>query len=248
MLTKGFYCIIIFVILSCSNKGKKESAFNITGQIKYTTGMKIYLQELDLQNIKNLDSVIIGPQGKFSFANDPADQGFYLLKLQDGKFITLLLNKGENISITGDLKTFPRIYTITGSKGSQLLKEFYDHTARNKEKGDSLMAILHTHQYASDYYQLTISYDNLFQAIWQDQRNFEKIYIDKNITSLSSLLVLNYAFGPRPVLSEDEDFSYYLKVDGNLMKLFPLNKHVIYHHKRVEEYKRQLQVKQHAPK
>ena len=101
------------------------------------------------------------------------------------------------------------------------------------------MDVLHTHQYASDYYKITISFDTLFQGTWQDQRKFEKDFIDKNTSSLSSLLVLNYAFGPRPVLSKDEDFSYYLKVDNSMMRLFPTNKHVIYHHKRITEYQRQ---------
>jgi hypothetical protein len=233
-----FILSAIFVFSSCSTHNKQGSSFIIIGQIKYTSGMKIFLQELDLQDIKSLDSVTISPQGKFSFAYSPADQGFYLLKLQDGRVVTLLLKKGENIMIKGDLKTFPRNYEVTGSKGSGLLKQFYDHTNRNKEKGDSLMDILHTHQYASDYYKITISFDTLFQDIWQDQRKFEKNFIDKNISSLSSLLVLNYAFGPRPVLSKDDDYSYYQKVDSSMMRSFPANKHVIYHHKRIAEYQR----------
>jgi hypothetical protein len=239
----SFLFIVLFILVSCSNNEKKESSFTINGQIKYTSGMKIVLQELDLQDIKTLDSATIDPQGIFSFTYNPSDQGFYLLKLQDGRFITLLLNKGERVTITGDLKTFPRSYNITGSRGSELLKEFYEYTARNKAIGDSLMDVLHTHQYSSDYYKITISFDTLFQDIWHGQKTFEKNFIDKNRKSLSSLLVLNYAFGPRPVLSVDEDFSYYLKVDSSLMKLFPLNKHVIYHHKRIAEFQRQKQVK-----
>jgi hypothetical protein len=242
-ISKWFYFIIIFFIMSCSGNMKKESSFTISGQIKYTTGMKAYLQELDLQDIKTLDSVVIGPQGKFSFTYSPADQGFYLLKLQNGRLITLLLNKGENVTIKGDLKSFPRNFEVSGSRESMLLEQFYDHTTMNKEKGDSLMDVLHTHQYASDYYKITISFDTLFQGIWQDQRKFEKNFIDKNIRSLASLLVLNYTFGPRPVLSKDEDFAYYLKVDSSMMKSFPTNKHVIYHHKRITEYQRQMNIK-----
>lgn len=246
-LTCIFTClylmIAICILISCKNKEYKESSFTINGQIKYTSGMKIILQELDLQDTKNLDSVIIDQKGKFSFAYHPSDQGFYILKLQDGRFITLLLNKGENVMLTGDLKKFPKDYTLTGSKGSLLLKEFYDHTAKNRKKGDSLMEVLHTHQYSSDYYKISMSFDVLFQDIWQDQRKFEKAFIDRNPASLSCLIVLNYAFGPRPVLSEDEDFSYYLKVDNNLMKSFPKNKHVVYHHKRITEYQRQKTIK-----
>jgi hypothetical protein len=243
VISKCLFAIVILFLLACSNNGIKESSVTISGQLKYTSGMKIYFQELDLQDVKTLDSAIIDLQGKFRFICNSSDEGFYILKLQDGRFVTLLLKRGENVFIKGDLKRFPGIYEVSGSTGSGLLKEFYDHTTRNKRKGDSLMDILHTHQYASDYYKITIAFDTLFQDIWHDQRKFEMNFIDKNIGSLSSLLVLNYAFGPRPVLSEDIDFNYYLKVDNSMMKLFPRNKHVIYHHKRIAEYQRQLQVR-----
>lgn len=232
----------MFIFSSCSNNQRNHTSFTIQGQFKNASGSKILLQELDLQDVKTLDSTYFDPQGKFIFSHEPADQGFYLLKLTDGRFITLLLNKGENLTISCDMNRFPREYSLTGSNGSGLLKDFYDHTSRNKEKGDSLTAILHNHQYSSDYYQLTLSFDSLFLNIWKDQKKFEKNFIDKNIKSLSSLLVLNYAFGPRPVLSEDKDFGYYLKVDSSLMKAFPLNKHVVYHHKRIE-YQRQQEAK-----
>lgn len=234
-----FLFLVIFILSSCSYNQRNNTFFTISGQFKNASGKKIVLQELDLQDVKTLDSASFDPQGKFGFTYKLADQGFYLLKLPDGRFITLLLNKGENLTISGNIKRFPQEYSLTGSKGSELLKYFYDHTSRNKEKGDSLTDILHNHQYSPDYYQLTLSFDSLFLNIWEDQKKFEKNFIDKNIKSLSSLLVLNYAFGPRPVLSEDEDFSYYSKVDSSLMKVFPLNKHVIYHHKRIAEYQRQ---------
>jgi hypothetical protein len=234
-----YLMMFMFILVSCANNEKKDSFFTINGQFNNSSGNKILLQELDLQDIKTVDSAWFDPQGKFRLTYELADQGFYLLKLPDGRFITLLLNRGENLTISGDIKRFPREYSLTGSNGSRLLKEFYDHTGRNKDKGDSLMDVLRTHQYSDDYFQLTLSFDTLFQNIWQDQKKFEKNFIDRNINSLSSLLVLNYSFGPRPVLSEDEDFSYYFKVDSSLMKAFPLNKHVIYHHKRIAEYQRQ---------
>ena len=232
------FLLILLSFSSCSDHQRTDSSFTINGQFKNASGRKFVLQEIDLQDIKNLDSVICDDQGRFIFTYKPEDLGFYLLKTGDGKFITLLLKKGDNITITGDLKTFTREYNLTGSKEALLLKDFYDRTRVNKAKGDSLMQILKQHQYSPDYYKLTISFDTIFQHIWQDQKKLEKNYIDKNIKSLTALIVLNYAFGPRPVLSEDEDFDYYLKVDSSLMKVFPSNKHVIYHHKRIVEYKR----------
>ena len=98
---------------------------------------------------------------------------------------------------------------------------------------DSLTDLLHKHQYDDDYYQLTLAFDDIFGKIWEDQKTYERNFIDQHPGSLATLLVLNYAFGPRPVLSEEDDWAYYKKVDSTLMKKFPTNKHVLYHHKRI---------------
>ena len=98
---------------------------------------------------------------------------------------------------------------------------------------DSLTDLLHQHQYDDDYYQLTLSTDEIFGRIWEDQKSFERNFIDRHPGSLATLLVLDYAFGPRPVLSEQDDWDYYKKVDSVLMKKYPTNKHVLFHHKRM---------------
>jgi len=45
-----------------------------------------------------------------------------------------------------------------------------------------------------------------------------------------------------PVLSPEEDFKYYQKLDSALVQVFPENKHVKFHHQRVLEYKRKSSV------
>ncbi|MCX6252688.1 MAG: DUF4369 domain-containing protein [Bacteroidetes bacterium] len=224
---------ILCFLSSCTLNHVHPDEFVIHGQLKNFTPGKIYLEEVDISDIRRIDSALIGNEGKFTFTGKPLDQGFYLLKLQDGQSINLLLQKNETISITGDYKKLPKVYLISGSPGSLLLKDFYHHSNKNRALADSLTDLLHKHQFDDDYYQLTLTYDDLFGKIWEDQKSFERNFIDQHQGSLATLLVLNYAFGPRPVLSEQDDWSFYKKVDSILMKKFPSNKHVLYHHKRV---------------
>jgi hypothetical protein len=57
-------------------------------------------------------------------------------------------------------------------------------------------------------------------------------FIDTNPQSLASLIVLNYSFGPKPVLTMEENLVYYRKL-SNLCRIYPENKHVLFHITRV---------------
>ncbi len=225
--------ILIVLALSCTRNGKHKDLVDLRLQFTNTKSEKVVLQELGVKDIRNLDSAFFDEKGKASFALKVPDPGFYMIRLTDGRFQTLNLAGGENVTLAGDLKKFPSDCRITGSKGSELLKTFFDHSSRNRRMVDSLTEVLHQHQYSEDFYWLSLSIDTIFGKIWNDQKRFEKEFIDKNLTSLASLIVLNYSFGPRPILNEDDEFVYYFKLDTNLRKFYPHNKHVVYHHQRV---------------
>jgi hypothetical protein len=122
-----------------------------------------------------------------------------------------------------------------------LLHDFFVYTRLNERKVDSLEMLLVEQQDSSGYYLLTQRLDTSFRQIWESQVLYEKEFIDKHPGSLASLVVLNYAFGMSPVLSPEEDFEYYAKLDSVLFKKFPENKHVQYHHQRVTALLRNMQ-------
>ena len=88
-----------------------------------------------------------------------------------------------------------------------------------------------------------LQFDTLFRQIWEEQRAYEIKFLEEHPGSLTSLIVVNYSFGVRPVLSMDEDLAWYRKVDSSLTARFPGNRHVIYNSKRIADFERQKQLK-----
>jgi peroxiredoxin len=80
------------------------------------------------------------------------------------------------------------------------------------------------------------------QRIIQEQKAYTKDFIDRNISSLSSLMALYQQIGPRSyVLNPQEDFNYFEKVDSALMANYPNSEPVKSLHSQVEEIRKQME-------
>ncbi len=232
--------ITSLLIISCT-RNKTDNQFVINGKFINANNEKIYLEELNIKNITLIDSAIIDKDGKFSFQYCPSDIGFYILKIKNKNlknFITLLADRGEVIDITAKAPQISKTYKVKGSKGSELLKEFYSYTNENLEKVDSLGKIFIKSQNNPEFYYIRNSLEMSYKKILNDQRQFVRDFIDKNSSSLASLIVINARFGNDVVLLEKDDFKYYEKLDNCLIKKYPNNKHVLYNHEKISEFKR----------
>jgi hypothetical protein len=244
----GICFLSVGFLFSCKSSPKSKDEISVQVKLSHAGKDKILLKELWINEMKTIDSAVPDKEGNVRFSHFSAGPGFYLIALSDGRYITLCLAKGDQVVISGDFRKFPSDYTIAGSKGSELLRRFYEYSSGNKKKGDSLIEILRQHQYSDDFYPLTLSFDKIFHGIWDDQKKFEKEMIRRNLDSPAVLLILNYAFGPRPVLTLEEDLNDFRKVDSAMMKAHPENKHVIFHHKRVKEYLQKLETRNEGTK
>ena len=72
-------------------------------------------------NVKSVDSVKIPEDGTFSFKREIKSPAFYLLKINDRNFLTMLLAPGEKIKVQAvcDSLNYPR--SVSGSKGTELM-------------------------------------------------------------------------------------------------------------------------------
>jgi hypothetical protein len=228
------FFLFIFFGLSCT---RNQSGFTINGHLSNSKGEKIILCEMGVKEITPLDSTNIDPAGKFQFSCKTSQPGFYLLIFPDGSRITLVIKNGENLILDGNRKDPIADYIISGSQDSQLLQDFFHATMKNKIRIDSIKNILKSHEGSDDLLIISMIADSSFSVINTDQKKLEKAFIDKHPTSLASLIVLNFSFGPKPVLLMDEDFPYYEKLTG-LARVYPTNKHVIYHLERVKLFEK----------
>jgi hypothetical protein len=88
---------------------------------------------------------------------------------------------------------------------------------------------------SEDFFRISMMADSAFSGITEEQKKLEQDFIDRNPQSLASLVVLNYSFGLKPVLTPESDLSYYRKLT-DLYKRYPTNKHVQFHLKRMNLY------------
>ena len=231
--------VTILVCISACHHPPGNTA-TVMGSFTDADGFKLILQEMDTREIHAIDSVVMDHSGKFSFCPIVNEQGFWLLKAPTGKILVLLLNPGDNVTLSGNARDFPDNITMKGPVETMSLNDFFRHTRLNERKVDSLEMLLIDRQDSSDYFPLTQKIDSSFRQIAESQRTFEKNFIDAHPGSIASLVVLNYAFGMNQVLNPETDFIYYQKLDSALFIKYPENKHVKYHHQRMAEIKRKM--------
>jgi peroxiredoxin len=230
--------LISIFIYSCNNKGEKsQDEFIIKCDFTKTKNDTVYLEELLSQSVVPIDSTIIDKNGKFTFKYKPEETSFYVLRTKKSNSVILLIDKGENINITADVRQISKTYTIKGSKGSELIRILNAHIYDNYDKLDSLQVVFQERKNDSNFVKVKKFLDSTYYAIFKDQNLFIKDFIDKNPNSLASLIAIHQSFNRRRILSPDNDFEYFKKLDKNLMKAYPDNTQVIDFHKIVEHLK-----------
>jgi hypothetical protein len=187
---------------------------------------------MEVKELIALDSIITGRDGKFNFTHKLDQAGFYLLRFPDERRIILVIKKGDDLLIKGDLKDPAGDVQLSGSADSQLLERFFHETNKNKARIDSVKRELRSREGSDDFLRYSLTADSIFFRISEDQKKLEMDFIDTNPQSLASLIVLNYSFGPKPVLTMEENLVYYRKL-SNLCRIYPENKHVLFHITRV---------------
>lgn len=242
-----FFCLVFFfvtVFISCSDsKSADEDNFVINGKLYNAKEDTVYLEELTINERVVLDSVKVDKKGEFIFKYKPLQIGFYILKIDENNFVTLLIDKGETINVSADARELANSYKLEGSEGSELIRAINAKLRNNYKRVDSLQSVFEKSRYLDNFMQIKDSLDLIYFEILNDQKKYVKSFIDSNLTSLASLIALYQTFGQEPVLSEKEDFAFFEKLSTSLIKQYPNNPHSQDLYKRVQEIKKNIKDK-----
>jgi len=236
-------CLLLAILLFSCHRDSGKETITVSGVFRNGAGRSVFFREMTPSGIRTLDSARLGVSGHYSFSLKRGEAGFYVLSAGDHQNLVLTLEKGDKAGVSGDLDSALEGARITGSDESRRYGEFYGESMANLEIADSLEKILKENLGSDEFYRLSTSYDTVFGAILQAQRELEKNYIREHPGSLSSLLVLNFSFGPEPVLSWDRDSALFVLLDTALARKYPGNQHWLFHHQRILEYRREARVK-----
>lgn len=183
---------LVFVLGSCS---KKDNQFTISGVITHAAGDTIYLEEVHTASVKPVDKVKIDKNGEFRFKGNASLPTFYLLKLNDQNFITLLVDSTESIVVEADAANFHREYNVSGSVGSEQVQMLDRHLKKTQFRLDSLESLSNLYKGNPDYDNIRPKWAAQYDSIVQEQIDFSTNFVRENPFSMASILALYQKFG-----------------------------------------------------
>ena len=217
------FLIPIAIITGCLN----NKTFTVKGVINKVTQKVIYLTRVDVDKPVIIDSSKISEKGKFSFKVRASEPDFYQLEYSDSDFVNLLAEPEEKISIEFKGDILFGDYTVSGSKGSELVKILDLRLADTKRKLDSLRNIYKIASKEPGFEEKGPELESQFTNLIKEQRKKNIEFIINNISSMASIKALYQKIDDDTyVLYEPRDLQYLKIVADSLVHLYPGSKHV----------------------
>jgi peroxiredoxin len=196
----NLFCVLMLVsLMGCHHTEKSE----IRGKITNAAGKKIYLDELMVASLRPVDSAKINASGEFTLRQHVDIPTFYLLKLTDNNFITLLIDSAEKVSIKADAINFSREYSVQGSPGSLLVKELNNRLNTTKQKLDSISSLPRLFRGSPELEQRKKEWDAAYDRIVQEQIRYSSDFVKNHPFSMASVLALYQKFDDQNYVVRD---------------------------------------------
>ncbi len=246
MNLRRFFILILFAFpaLKGCNSYSGDTA-TINGTFTNLPLSQLYIYQLLPASNPLVDSVTTDASGNFSISLKVAKAGFYSIKRNSDE-ITLVVAPREVITLKGDGNALRKTYSVEGSKDSKIYREYITFTNINLAKVDSLSEVFDGFRNNPGFNLIKHQLDSAYIEIFNHQKEQVISFVNANLNSLASLLVISENFGPNPLLSEKSQPELFIKLDSILFKLHPDNSLVNTFHVRMLNFKaEQADIKAH---
>jgi peroxiredoxin len=186
------YTFIILIILAtaCTKPGE----FEIGGTITNSNDSRIYLDKLEMNGTSPFDSSDIDKHGNFKIKGMIDQPTFFLLRLNDQKFITLLLDSNEQVTFSSDYINFSSDYNLKGSAGSLKVQELNQQLSLTNKSIDSIQSLIRLHYGNEHFAKKQEQWVEEIDRICKEQQKFSNRFILDNPFSLASVLAIYQKF------------------------------------------------------
>jgi peroxiredoxin len=214
----------VLVLAALTFACKKPNGFVISGKITNAEGKYLYLDELKVASSVPIDSVEVEKDGSFEFTGKINYPNFFLLRLNEKNFVTLLVDTTEKITVFGDAANFSRDYIVKGSPGSLLVQELNSRLTKTKHKLDSIHSRMIVFRTRENYSLEKIRWEQEMADIKKSQIEYSTGFVQKHPFSMSSVLALYQKFDDSNYVVQDLQS---LKVAASALNtVFPKSEHV----------------------
>lgn len=210
-------CATIFCC-SCSNNDVR-----ISGKFLGLNAQDVYLEQMTASGQTIIDSVALATDGSYRFLvkNVPQTPSIYNV-IYNNERIPLLLSAGENVTV-GSLGSVLANYTISGSKESELLREFYrEYIAGMQELNASINAYVEAGEAARP---------EIARLYTAKQRELKRNQISFIITNKSSIAAVYALYQRLPdeqyLVNSESDLIYFRTVADAVCKSYPTSPFVV---------------------
>jgi thiol-disulfide isomerase/thioredoxin len=212
------YLTLLGMIIGC-----RDNSTRIYGNLtKPYKGEYLYLLELQANELKTIDSLKLTDDGKFDFKKKISLPTFFLLRLSNNNFFTMLAEPGEKIRIEANHDSLNYPSAVEGSKGTSKMVEYNKALRGTIQKLRGLNEIYSNNLNSPELPKVIQSLDSMAQDYLKEINLYTKKFIDQNLTSMVSLVALYQQVAPQVyVLDQKKDLRYFVKVDSSLNSLFP---------------------------
>jgi peroxiredoxin len=215
--------LVLIIFSGCNNK----DSVSIRGTVKNETKAYIRLSRLDVNTAVLLDSAKIYKNGTFSFRIKATQPDFYQVGFSETDFISLLANPGEKIRLNFTGKNLAGKYTVTGSEGSEKVRQLDYDLIETRRKLDSLSNLFTKATNEPGFDKRGPELEDQFRTLVKEQRKKNIRFVINNITSLAAIKALYQKIDDNTyVLFDPKDLQYLKIVTDSLTKYYPESKHV----------------------
>jgi hypothetical protein len=233
--------MLIFLISNCSQNNLNGIKTTIKGSFPAFKGKSVTLSEIEINKAIPLDTAKISDDGSFTFRFRRPGPGFYMVKVDNKNYVTLILDQEKQVEISSSLPSLRKNYKVEGSPDSELYRDYEMFLEANRKKVDSLSKTYNDYQRSAGFQSKKMELDKSYQEIFNSQRQYSISFLENHCGSLASLLVINRRFGERMILTEKDDFTYFNLIDSCLSIKYPDNKQLAEHKKRLEAAREERQ-------
>jgi peroxiredoxin len=234
--------ILILLIVALFAASCSKSGYKISGTLENAAGVTLILELVKARSLEIVDSVVVDASGQFEMKGELKNADYFILKKDLENLITLILEPGQQLTITGDLENIANNYEVTGSDGSKLIKEFHTKLDETLDKIKELNNIYNDSLGSLNMAEIVKDLKERSEKILEGQKDYSIEFVRNNVGSLASVLVLYQQISPQYILFDPmEDYKYFFMVDSAIFDKYSQSDAALSLHTHVTNLKQRIE-------
>ncbi|MBN2698085.1 MAG: AhpC/TSA family protein [Bacteroidales bacterium] len=214
---KRILIFLFILLLGCNHRER----IHVSGIINNGEGKGLKIQQLESDRLSDLDSLVIHKNRSFKFSVKLHSPELLILRNDEGAIINLLATPGESIRIHSDYENFGRDYEVTGSPGSEKIRELVIRLGETRHALDSLFEIITGPEIREEEQMRLMQRE--YQQTLIDQKRYTIRFLIENSRSLSSVYALYQKLYDNLSVMDMENDLQYFKFIADSMKTYHPN-------------------------